>query len=104
MSTKAHIIDYVVTTISRNGKKNHLQDFAEKLEGTVAEATLFHTLAMGWNFYHHVRPSIPRGKLVQQLYISFHGFRIFLDERIPPNMCEMRDTEGTVIKKYFWSA
>lgn len=104
MNKEKHIIDYATTTITRNGRKNHLEVLAEKLDETGHEATLFHTLAMGWNFYHHVRPTLPKGKNVHPIYISFRGFRMYLDERIPPNMCHMRDNEGNIIKKFFWSA
>lgn len=103
MNKEKNIIDYATITITRNGRKSHLEVLSEKL-ASAGEVTLFHTLAMGWNFYHHCRPPIPKGKNVHPIYISFAGFRIYLDERIPPNMCVMRDNEGNAIKKFFWSA
>lgn len=96
-------IDYATRTITRQGSRTHLAHFVEMLDDTRVSDTINHTIALGWNFYHRMRPAIPRNPVVKPMFITFHGFRIYLDERVPPNMAELRDKTGHAVHKFFWS-
>ncbi len=105
MKTDKQPPEIVTKTITRTSRKTHIQDFIEKLDETPKVDGEPHTLHMGWNYYHEIRPVVERVRgRVQMLFVNFHGFRFMLDERIPPNLCEMRDQSGTLICKFFWSA
>lgn len=104
MKKEKNITDYVTRTITGNLHKTHLHDFMEKLEATRVTDLMNHSLAMGFNFYNHVKPTQHRSKQIHFLFHTFQGFRFYYDDKIPPNMCEFRDKFGNVIQKFFWSA
>lgn len=82
-----------------------MQDVATGLQNMVAIDQVADSLAMGWNFYHRVRKEFqdnspyikPDPRCVMN---TFNGLRFYLDERVPPNECHVRNRKGEKIASF----
>ncbi len=58
-------------------------------------------LAAGWNFFIRLRNDQPAAdKKSKGNFNTFHGLRFYLDERIPPNQCDVRNKFGETIQSF----
>ena len=75
-----------------------VRSVSRELENSLGKAVADH-LAAGWNFYARLRKDMPKGD-PRSPFVTFNGLRFFLDEKVPPNECEIRNRDGIVIGRF----